>query len=331
MGIHFHGVVTIDNYEFYGEFNLAKAEAYFQKLVDIEKAYIEKANRHVGASPPPVPASSPAQITAPTTPPNVAPTSTDPTPAPNPVQVVVSNTPPSIAPTTGNPKPAPGPANASNVDEDGSKKIIVRQLGGAVLLARFTAVAYSVWYGPDGKELIPWFEWRNTKISEKLKQLFMEPRSFDNVWQVSYRLMKCEDQYRVLHGGNEGFTPPLSSDLPPVNGDIEFLSAPGTPDLHVVNDRSPGAASPSSMGRIPTTDWIVLKFIGPAHDSKPSPFPDNHEKIVGICSASDLRKWGAPISRALSWERTVSDVIDGIRKRTLLKNRLPKLPPSPSR
>jgi hypothetical protein len=68
-------------------------------------------------------------------------------------------------------------------DGEGPKKVIVRQLGGAYLLARFTAVAWSVWYGNQAEkmsELEPWRTFRNDELMPELNRLFERPRAFDN-------------------------------------------------------------------------------------------------------------------------------------------------------
>ena len=221
------------------------------------------------------------------------------------------------------------------IDDQGPKKIIVRQLGGAYLLARFTAVAWSVWYGKHGKKLEPWSTFQREELNPQLRRLFRTPRLFDNNWQVSYRLMKCGEQYRVVRGGHEGFTPPLLLDRMPATANLKLAVGNNSVNLFVVNERSPGDRSSSiAMEKVKKDDWIVLKFIGPAAKfsdraaGHPSPLAEllkrHGDKTVGICAANDLRKAGAPISRALSWERTVSDVIAGIEAGSFLAGMLPR-------
>jgi hypothetical protein len=101
--------------------------------------------------------------------------------------------------------------------------------------------------------------------------------------------------------------------------------------LFVVNDRSPGNRRDQSSAiefHPSGGDWIVVKFIDAAANSENvshlakilQKYPNN---VVGICSGDDLRKSAVPISRALSWERTVRDVINGIQSNKLLPDKLP--------
>jgi hypothetical protein len=282
LAIHFSGDVTVDNYEFYGEFD----SATLAKAIKRDEDWAFKDPHPVGGPP---------------------------------------DTPVNVAGKTA------GKADdqvSKKADDHGPKKIIVRQLGGAYLLARFTAVAWSVWYGPDDGAFEPWSTFRKQHLNRPLIRLFEHPREFDNTWQVSYRLKKCGEQYRVVHGGHEGFTPPLHPRERDEKDRLTLAVGNERVNLHVVNDRAPGHRYDAlSIGAVKEDDWIVLKFISPAVKLVDRAAPVGHawpfatplkrhrDKTVGICTASDLRRSGAPISRALSWERTVSDVVKAIESR----------------
>jgi hypothetical protein len=305
MPIHFCGDITIDNYEFYGDFDR-------EALAKVVK----------GEDDPTAAAPNPTAVVS----------ATDKNAADNPT---------TAAPTTvasAADKNAADNASGTEKNSEGEspKKIIVRQLGGSYLLARFTAVAWSVWHNQDKdgnttmEKLEPWAAFRK-QLNEQLNSLFESPREFDRNWQVSYRLMKCKDEYRVPRGGNEGFTPPI--------GPAETLgTAPrkdpvldvGKSRLFVVNDRSPGNRPDQSPIELKPNkdDWIVVKFIDPAaNPANVSHLADllrrHPNNVVGICSGDDLRKSTVPISRGLSWERTIRDVINGIQSNNLLSDKLP--------
>jgi len=270
MPIEFRGDITIDNYEFYGEFETASAS----------NGKSDKAVTSASSSP-----TEPSQ------------------------------------------------------DPEGQNrhKTIARQFGGAYLLARFTTVAWSIWYGANDMrswmmgDLKPWSTTRDW-WNDRLNELFWNPRDFDHHWQVSYRLIKCEKEYRIQDDGHEGFTPPLGRDVWP---DTDPIPAPaignGPVKLFVINDRADSTYGNKKLAdeiAAASDSWTVIKEVGPpakkAEDRLLAGLlavrPD---KVVGVFSGDDLRSWGVPISRSLSWERTVRDVVEATRRGDLLRGHTP--------
>jgi hypothetical protein len=236
-----------------------------------------------------------------------------------------------------------GSAKESNASRKrawrGPRRVIVRQLGGAYLLARFTAVARSVWYAPDRdsrpmKDLKPWADFREQQLIPRLDDLFENPRSFDANWQVSYRLKKFDAQYRIPPDGHEGFTEPLTDKEPepePEKRPYIEKDESGAPTLFVVNDRAEDRRQDdrllAEIGAAPGC-WIVVKEIGPPAKDDGYPFlgallSRHGDRVVAVLSADDLRRAGKPISRSLSWERTLRDVIKEVRSGRLLGGNTP--------
>lgn len=218
------------------------------------------------------------------------------------------------------------------------QKTIARQFGGAYLLARFTTVAWSLWYGGNDQNtwtmenLQPWARIRNW-WNDRLDDLFWHPRKFDHHWQVSYRLMKCDNEYRIPNGGHEGFTPPLDKLERPDIDPATFAPAigDGLAKLFVINDRADSTHGNKFLAdeiAKASDSWTVIKEIGPpakkAEDTLLAHLlavrPDN---VVGVFSGDDLRTWGVPISRSLSWERTARDVLEAARHGDLLRGHTP--------
>jgi hypothetical protein len=230
----------------------------------------------------------------------------------------------------------------------GPRRLIVRQLGGAYLLARFTAVARSVWYAKDRDkvsmtELEPWADFRENQLIPRLDNLFESPRSFDANWQVSYQLKKFGKRYRVPFDGHEGFTEPLTDKEPepePDNKPYIDKEEPGreaktedrtAPNLFVVNDRAEDSRQDDTLlaeiCKAPES-WVVVKEIGPPDTDDNYPFLrdllNRHgDCVVAVLSADDLRRAGKPISRSLSWERTLRDVLKEVRSGRLLGGNTP--------
>jgi hypothetical protein len=235
----------------------------------------------------------------------------------------------------------------------GPRRFIVRQLGGAYLLARFTAVARSVWYADNKdsapmKDLQPWADFRQKQLIPRLDDLFENPRSFDANWQVSYRLKKFDKQYRVPLDGHEGFTEPLTDEVAKKEPERDpgpaadekqgprdemkpVIEEKTGPTLYVANDRAEDPRQDESLvseiGNAAGA-WILVKEIGPPAKDDGYPFlgrllSKHGDRVVAVLSADDLRMAGKPISRSLSWERTLRDVLKEVKSGRLLDGNAP--------
>jgi hypothetical protein len=223
-----------------------------------------------------------------------------------------------------------------NGDWRAPKKIIVRQFGGAYLLARFAGVAWSLLFGRNDKArckmrtLKPWSEFRDRHLNVRLDELYKQPRDFDHNWQISYRLKKCGEDFRVPRSGHEGVTPP-QHEAKNVIGAKELQLDTGSPlDLFVVNDRAADARRDRSFGQAiaEANGWTVIKILEPPAKSDSAPLlaelvKHACDRVVAIVPADELRKSGVPISRSLSWERTLRDVIEEIRSGQILPGNTP--------
>jgi hypothetical protein len=223
-----------------------------------------------------------------------------------------------------------------------SRRITARQLGGTYLLARFTAVAYSVWYDPEKnkqpiEKLSPWSEFREKQLNKRLDGLFENPRNFDRNWQVSYRLKKFDKQYRIPDDGHEGLTDPLNRNRPWVfaNDDCDKHGPElqiGTNHLYVVNDRLDSPCDETLANEIASgpSSWVVIKEVGPpvrpeGYKFLASMVDRKWSNLVAVFSADDLRRWGKQISRSLSWDSTLRDIIKELRSGRLLERVPPHL------
>jgi hypothetical protein len=216
------------------------------------------------------------------------------------------------------------------------EKIIVRQFGGAYLLARFTAVIWSILHGPNKRTdwlmgtLQPWSTLR-TQLNERLDRLFANPREFDHNWQISYRLQEYGNEYRVPRSGHEGVTVPQNKS-PDIIGARELpLNTDNDIELFVLNDRGADARDDQSLADAIATEkdnWVVIKILNPPEKGEVSPLltallKSHPEKLIVIIPADELRKSGMPISRSLSWERSFRDVVEEIRSGELFHGNMP--------
>lgn len=235
-------------------------------------------------------------------------------------------------------------ATNANIERRGSHapdKLIVRQLGGTYLLARFTGVAWSLWYGTNKQKkrarLEPWEEFNGTYLKNRQEDLFKQPRKFDRNWQLSYRLQKFkDDRFRVAPTAYEGFTLPLDLRKPDFVGLKELKLLTGSKEtlfvLNVVNDRGEYEKLGKNLADAIANEkdcWVVMKIIDPPKaDTSPSALMatllgEQNDRVIGVIPADELRRSGAPISRALSWERTLDDVINHIKRDGLLPGNTP--------
>jgi hypothetical protein len=224
----------------------------------------------------------------------------------------------------------------------GPKKVIVRQLGGAYLLARFTGVAWSLWYGTnDLKEpqmawLQPWGKFSEGSLKTPQENLFERPRNFDHVWQLSYRLKKFKDnRFRVAPSDHEGFSLPLDYREPEFVSAKELQLETGSKDaLFIVNDGGELTRHSEELADAIANEvgcWVVMKIIDPPVLGKPNTdklmaalLADRKvHRVIGVIPADELRKSGVPISRALSWEHTLTDVIYHVQRDGLLPGNTP--------
>jgi hypothetical protein len=223
----------------------------------------------------------------------------------------------------------------------GPTRVVARQFGGAYLLARFTGVAWSLWYGtnhaqqPQMARLQPWRKFSDAFLKPRQEHLFRRPRDFDRDWQLSYRLEKFkDDRFRVAPNGYEGFTLPLDNGGPEFVGPKELQLDTGSKQvLFVLNDGGGDARHSTKLADAIGNEkdcWIVMKIIDPpvlggAHPDLMASLlaKKKIDRVVGIIPADELRKSGVPISRTLSWERTLWDVIDHVQRDRLLPGNTP--------
>jgi len=223
-----------------------------------------------------------------------------------------------------------------NGDLQAPKKIIVRQFGGAYLLARFAGVAWSLLFGRNNKArcrmrtLKPWSKFRDRHLNVRLDELYKQPRDFDHNWQISYRLKKCGEEFRVPRTGHEGVTPPQHEAKNVIGAKELQLDTSSPLDLFVVNDRAADARRDKSLGQAiaEANGWTVIKILEPP--AKPGSAPllaelvkHASDRVVAVVPADELRKSGVPISRSLSWERTLRDVIEEVRSGQILPGNTP--------
>jgi hypothetical protein len=223
---------------------------------------------------------------------------------------------------------------------EGPKKVIVRQFGGAYLLARFTSVAWSLWYGTNDrskwqmKTLQPWSNFRDGPLKTQLDELFKQPRNFDHYLQISYRLRKCEDQYRIPRGEHGGLTPPQhTKQQTHVVGAKELPLDADRNDvcLYVVNDGAAAARYNQPLAEAiaaAEASWVVMKIVDPPAKAEDTPIlakllKERPEKVIGVVPGDEFRKSGMPISRSLSWERTLRDTVEEVRSGRLLPDSTP--------
>ena len=224
-------------------------------------------------------------------------------------------------------------------------KLIARQLGGAHLLARFAAAALTFWGDEklDGaaklRELEPWKafdEWLQSKQDE----LLSDARAFDDVLQLSYRLKEFSDKrYRVETGGYEGFTLPMwnnASEGSPGNTRFfdkiehrgthdKLLARPNAasdPTVFLINYPRPDASWVKSFSQ--QSGWFVVKFLESVGQECPLLSKMPLDTTIGIVPADELRKGGLPISRSLSWERTVLDFMAQLQHGRVLPTKTPE-------
>ncbi|MDA9414073.1 hypothetical protein XH81_04230 [Bradyrhizobium sp. CCBAU 25360] len=226
----------------------------------------------------------------------------------------------------------------------GPDKVIVRQFGGTYLLARFTGVAWSVWYGTNNQKkpqmvrLQPWTKFHDRHLKRRQLSLFKQPREFDCNWQLSYRLQKFkDDRFRVAPSAYEGFTLPLADGAPEFvdSKDLELVTSSKEVlfVVNVVNDRGDHDQLAIDLADAIANEehcWVVMKIIDPppldeAESNLMAALLENKNihQVIGVIPADELRKSGVPISRSLSWERTLCDVVDHVQRDGLLPGNTP--------
>lgn len=233
-------------------------------------------------------------------------------------------------------------------DWNGSSKITVRRFGGIHLLALFTTFAWSLFYGATRsrsepiKELQPATDFYRQQLLARETELYLQPRNYDHFWQFSYQLDKCGDEYRVPRRGHVGVTAPTDMEKSPeVMGKEQLcLNTGNEAKLFIVNYRKPYASGAfysiikaehqklaDDIAR-ERDAWTIIKVRDPPtrHDDVPllsTLVAQNPEKVIVIILAEDFRKLGMPLSRSLSWEATLRDIIEQARAGTLLPGKMP--------
>lgn len=226
----------------------------------------------------------------------------------------------------------------------GPDKVIVRQFGGTYLLARFTGIAWSLWYGENNlkkplmAELRPWRKFHDRYLKPHQVSLFQQPRRYDCNWQLSYRLQKFkDDRFRVAPHAYEGFTLPLAYDVPKFVRSKTIELYTGSEKVlfvvNVVSDRGENPQLATDLAAEIANErhcWVVMKIIDPPHlDKDRSPLmaalleSKGIKQVVGVVPADELRKSGVSISRSLSWDHTLRDVIDHVQCDELLPGNTP--------
>lgn len=229
-------------------------------------------------------------------------------------------------------------------DWSAPSKITVRRFGGVHLLALFTTFAWSLLYGPEKSRrgpitgLQPAGDFYKNELLSREIELYRNQQKYDHYWQFSYQLAKYGNEYRVIPRIPAGVTPPTDAKNPPhVVGKKELrLDTESDAKLFVINYRKPHASEEfhrtiqaahkkiASDIAAEADAWVIIKVrdAPKTSDNVPLLSAKNPETAITVIQADEFRKLGMPISRSLSWESTLRDIIKLVRAGGLLPGNL---------